>query len=305
MFLFYCISTKGQVAVSAELDTTTMLIGDQIQLHLLVNHVPGVEVRNPDLKDLEKSGIEVLSVNEWDTLQRGNEFVLQKNVTFTAWDSGYVWIPKIAFPYQQNNDKGIVSTNELPLVVLTPTIDTTLAPIKTIIEEPITLEDFYVYILVFSIVLLLGIIGFIFWKRNQRKEKPDVLEIILPPHEIAFQKLESLKNEKLWQQGSIKKYQSELTFIVREYLENRYGIQALESTTDEIIDQLKEIEIEENLKIELRKMLQTADLVKFAKAEPPITIHNEVMEQAEHFVRVTKIKEIIIEDSLNAEESQS
>ncbi len=113
-----------------------------------------------------------------------------------------------------------------------------------------------------------------------------------------------LKKSKLWQQGEVKAYQSQLTFIVREYLDGRYNIQALESTTHEILTQLNPIHLSEDWKSKLKEMLELADLVKFAKAEPPIEAHDRLMNYAEDFVMTTQQK-ILEESPESADQSQT
>jgi len=115
-----------------------------------------------------------------------------------------------------------------------------------------------------------------------------------PAHEIALTKLKKLEDKQLWQKGQLKEYQSELTYIVREYLEKRYGIQALESTTAEIITELKNEDISEGHKKQLSEMFNMADMVKFAKATPPLDIQSKLLNEAESFVFNTK-REIIAE----------
>lgn len=295
-FLSFSFPLFGQVTTSAEIDSTNMLIGDQMALHLMVNHPEGTIVLNPEMNVLEESKIEILNVTGWDTLQKGVEYVLKKDILFTAWDSGYVFIPKIPIPYQSGNQTGVAATNEIPLMVGVPQIDTTLAPIKDIIREPQTFEDFIPMIAV--ILGLLLAVGLFFYFKNRKSEeinKPKP-EIILPPHEIALNKLTSLKNEKLWQKGEVKAYQSKLTYIVREYLENRFEVPALENTTDEILRSLKNTDLSQDWEGKLREMLQMADLVKFAKAQPQADFHDKMMNYAEDFVYKTKKIEISKEE---------
>ncbi|RMG88280.1 MAG: hypothetical protein D6714_00960, partial [Bacteroidetes bacterium] len=213
-------SATGQVAASAQLDSTHMLIGDQMALHLIVNHAEGVVIHSPELKVMEQPEVEILHVSDWDTLQKGPEYVLKKDIVFTVWDSGYVFVPQIPVPYHIQSQTGVVSTNQIPLLVEVPAIDTTLAPIKPILREPKKFED-YLPILAAFLILAAGILAWWYFRKKQKeKTAPPPPEIVLPAHEIALSKLKSLKAKKLWQQGHIKAYQSELTHIVREYLEN-------------------------------------------------------------------------------------
>lgn len=112
--------------------------------------------------------------------------------------------------------------------------------------------------------------------------------MIVPSHELALQQLKALENKQLWQKGEVKAYHSELTRIIRAYLENRYGIQALEMTTEQILAQLNTLDFDADWNDRLREMLQAADLVKFAKAEPPSVFHERMMDYAVSFVEATK-----------------
>ena len=109
-----------------------------------------------------------------------------------------------------------------------------------------------------------------------------------PAHVTALEKLNVLEKEKLWQQDKTKPYYTRLTYIFREYLENRYGVKALESTTDEILDWLKREKFSDDLTTKLRNTLQASDLVKFAKSKPGVDIHQNALNTAYEFIHATK-----------------
>ncbi len=292
----------SQVRVFAELDSTQMLIGDRVQVHLTIQHPASVNVRNVDLGKLEKDEhIEIFNNGRLDTLQSDNQFLLKQDITFTILDSGTFIVPPIAVNFDQNGTNTTKLTNDLLMNVFTPSIDSlALAPIRPIITESINFWDVLPWIL--GVLLLLGIIGGIVYWANKQKgivaPPPPIRKV--PAHEIAYAKLNALKAKELWQKGEIKAYQSELTYIIREYLEGRYKIQALESTTAEIQQQLVPLDFDQNLKGDLTNMLQVADMVKFAKAEPGADFHAKVLEQADTFVERTKpaifIEEYVDED---------
>ena len=291
--IFVCLSqiAIAQIQVKAEVDSIHMLIGDQMKVHLKVQMPNGATVKKTDLSKFEKAEkIELVKIADWDTLSSNNGIVLNRDLTVTSFDSGYHYIPAIPVSISANGKIQTIATNEIPIQVRTIQTDSTyLAPIKGIIEEPFKISDVLPYalgLLAFIALLLFGL--YFFKKKNQPKEIKVKPKIKRPAHEIAFEKLEQLKKDKLWQQGKIKAYQSQLTYIIREYLENRYAIQALESTTDEILAQLKNANVPDEFNPKLREMLQLADLVKFAKAEPPIEAHDRLMEYADSFVRQTK-----------------
>ena len=194
------------------------------------------------------------------------------------------------YSFLQNGNIGKVETNTLRLEVATIPIrgdSIQIAPIKPIIEEPRTFEDFIPYLIP---LLILIVIGCMIYLIVNRKKPPKVVvpEKPLLPHELALQKLVALQQQKLWQKGDVKPYQSELTFIIREYLENRFNIQALESTTDEIVQNLRKVDLEERWRDRLQELFINADLVKFAKAQPPMSIHEQGMNDAIAFVEATK-----------------
>jgi hypothetical protein len=113
-------------------------------------------------------------------------------------------------------------------------------------------------------------------------------EIRRPAHDIALEALRTLDERRLWQQGHIKSYQSELTAVIRQYLYDRYGIQAQKMTTEDIILATSQENMADVHKNTLRQILNVADLVKFARARPDQNIHAEFMEMAVQFVRDTR-----------------
>jgi len=289
----------AQITVSAEVDSTHMLIGDQLQLHVFANHAPDVTIQKVDLSVFEKEEeVEVVSEGNWDTLQQGNEWVLRKDVTFTIFDSGYYWIPEIPINYLKNGTSNVTTTRRIPINVGTVQLADSLqlAPIKDIIREQANWRDYLPYLI--GLALLGLAIGGYFYhqKRQAQKTAPPPPLVVRPAHEIALDSLQRLKGEKLWQQGQVKAYQTKLTYIIREYLENRYDVPALESTTDEIQKSLKKVDFDSSWKDKLSNILQVADLVKFAKAEPPVDFHDRVWQEAEDFVIATKKKPVVIEE---------
>lgn len=298
--LFVGIDANAQrVSVQAQVDSTTMEIGDKFQLHLVATVPQNVSLESIDLSELEAvENVEIGVESDWDTAKVGQEILLKKDLTLQVWDSGYYWIPEIPFVLAQNGASNVYKTNRIPItvgsVILQDSVQ--LADIKDIIREKATWEDYFFLIVAFALICL-AVLGYYLWKKRQdAKTAPPIPEIKLPAHEIALTALTKLKGEKLWQQGDVKTYQSRLTYIIREYLENRYEVPALESTTDEILRSLKKVDFDSSWKDKLQNILQVADLVKFAKAKPPADFHDRVLQEAEDFVVATKVKPVIIEE---------
>ena len=291
----------AQISVSAEVDSTNMLIGDQLKLHIFANHSPDINIQRLDLSPFEaEEEIEIIVEGDWDTLQKNGTFVLQKDLTFTIFDSGYYWLPELPISYTQNGVTNESKTTRIPMRVGTVSIADTLqlAPIKDIIREEANWRDYLPFVLsLLALGLIAGLIYY-FRKKKANAVAPPAPEIKLPAHEIALTALDQLKSEQLWQQGDIKTYQSRLTYTIREYLENRYDIPALESTTEEIQRNLKQVDFDNSWKDKLKNILQVADLVKFAKAKPPADFHDQVWQEAKDFVVATKAKVVIEEEVL-------
>ncbi len=173
---------------------------------------------------------------------------------------------------------------------LTSPIDTNqvILPIVPIIKEGRSIEDYLWLFLVIGGFVLASLVAWIVSKKKRSTREKVVIKVKRPGHVIALEKLNELEKEKLWQAGRIKEYQSRLTHIIREYLENRFNIQALESTTDEIIMALRQNALDKDNEQTLVQILQIADLVKFAKAKPPVDIHAAFLKKAEAFVDCTK-----------------
>lgn len=294
-FLLCLGIVSAQIAASAVLDSADILIGDQVGLRVFVKHHPTVDVREIDWKPpASVEGIEILKTGAIDTVQAGAEFLLSQSLTITSFDSGYYFIPPVPVIYTYNGRVDTIFTEQLGLMVRTIPVtgdSTRLEPIKPIIEEPFEFQDALPY-LAGILGLIALIVAMVFYlRRFKRREAPPPPVIKRPAHEIALDKLEGLRKAGLWQQGKIKEYQSELTYIVREYLENRFHIKALESTTEEILRDLRKAAVDPQWIERLRQVFQTADLVKFANAEPPVNVHDHAMEAAEVFVFETKAPE--------------
>lgn len=281
--------------VKAQIETSQIRIGEQFNLRISVN-----EIENVILPKLELKGLEVIDSAMIDTL--GNMLV-QKYI-ITGFDSGAYYIPQ-----QQVFVKNqAYLTDSLLVNVATVAIDTTKIkkfPIKAIKAEPYTFDDFKIYVYILLVALV--IIGFwIYWfvirKRKMEIEEPTFRA--LPPYDEAIYKLNELDEKLLWQNNKVKEYYSELTEIVRGYIERELKVPALEKTTDEIIETLKDFNEAETISTsketidKLKALLQEADLVKFAKSKPLAIEIEEDRKDAKLVIDNLKPKPIIEDDEL-------
>ena len=266
------------LAQTAVMDTNSILIGEQINFNIS-NAINKTEVW-PTYEDFLVEGVEIIQEGKLDT----TETIISQNFIITAWDSGSYYIPPISFSDE-------IKTEGLLLNVQTILLEegAELKDIKQPMTAPIGWSDIWPWLLG---ILILGIIIYIIKKYILNKKKsPKTIKprIIIPADVIALKHLSELENAKVWQGGEIKKYHSELSEIVRRYTEERFQFIALELTTTEIIEELKNKLNTEQLD-NLRTLLQRADLAKFAKSKPIDTENKESMILAKNFVNNTKAK---------------
>ena len=291
LFTVHCsLLTAQEMIISATFDSTHILIGDQTTLHLTATLPANTTIEYPKL-DGEKLGeLELIKVHPIDTISTNPMLILQQDITLAAFDSGQYVVPVLPFavtlvgqsPKTLRSNFATINAHFVP-------IDTAaIEPIKPIIEEPYKLEDAlpFVYILlaILAVILLFRFLR----QRFQAQPLPAPPPPPLPAHVLALRQLDKLKAAKLWQQGETKKYHTQLSYILREYIENRYQKAALESTTDQILHDLSTLSIDKEQCTQFRQVLELADLVKFAKAKPQAQDNEQHLEFAYAFVRATQ-----------------
>ncbi|MGK0390242.1 MAG: hypothetical protein ACI94Y_002993 [Maribacter sp.] len=291
--MFLGIAVYAQINVTAALDSNSILIGDQIQLNFRIKQAPNAEYLSADFNASLDSikQIELIEVKDPINNEDGS---ISQSILITSFEDGTHLILGIIFSSKINGriQKNLSNTVYLrvdPIAIDTTVVD--LRPIKDIMEEPVRLSDWIHYILIpLGIVLALILLFFVVRKLTKKEVEAPIIEQIfhIPPHITALEKLKELKKKELWQKGAVKEYYSEISYIAREYLENRYKINALESVTDEIIPELKTKDIPEALQQRLINTLRTSDMVKFAKVKPGIETHESVIKQVEQLVQETQ-----------------
>ena len=262
------------VEAYSKLDTSSIMIGDQIGLEVGITVPESFFVSMPFFKDTISTNIEIIKKEPIDTTEIQEGILFTQKYTITSFDSGYFELPDFKFLFHHKDDTTVyrTSANTLFLMVNTPLVDTSQAikAIKGPARVPYTFAEIFPWVLLGLGVA--AIVVFLIWYiRRRRNNKPVFVrkpKPPLPPDVLALQKLEELRLAKIWQQGRLKMYYTNLADIVREYFEGRYHFDAMEMTTDEILDALKDYQLNKEVADKLRNALQLADLVKFAKAHP-------------------------------------
>lgn len=293
--LFWQLLASAQTEATSRLDTNAILVGDQINLELLFSCPADYSVQWPNFNDTIISEIEILAKSKIDTTysEDRSQMLLQQILRITSFDSGYYAIPPIRFNWNQAGDQldHFTESDALLLEVSTIPVDTEkeIMDIKKPIEAPYTFREALPWIIGF--LLAISIAYLIYYYLKKRKKAEPVFKAArkpkLPPHQIALDALDNLRHKKLWQGGLIKDYHTELTNILRDYIEGRFQVHAPEMTTDEIMDLINTPATNKQAKDKLWQTLILADLVKFAK-EQPLPLENDgSLNNAVDFVKET------------------
>ena len=302
-FLLFKISIGQKINISAALDSTKIRIGEQVKLDLYVSYSAkqnNLKIQWPNIADTITDKIEVISVSVIDTTSpdKSNPDIIQQHqqITISAYDSGYFAIPGFKF-FINNDSTNAFYSQSLFLEVHTVPTDSSITKTKDI--KPPFAEAFnwkwyskYFYwgFSLLVIIILIILITIYFTKKNKivvlKSEKPKI-----PAHIIALQSLEKIKNEQIWKEEKTKEYYSSISDTIRLYIEERFKVNALESTTAEIMKAFRSQVVDKESKDKLQQLLMLSDLVKFAKQFPIISEHTFTLQNAFDFVNETKREE--------------
>lgn len=288
-------ASAQSVTVNATIDSLQILIGEQAKIKLQVSLDTDKRAIFPVYTDTLVRGVEIVDVAKPDTqlLNDGRRSLITQEYTITSFDSALYYLP----PMEVTVDNKPYQSKALALKVYSMPVDTLhpdqfFGP-KTVLQAPFAWEDWYIAI---ACVLLFVpfLLALIYLVKRIRDNKPIIrkvkVEPKLPPHQQAMQEIERIKKEKVWQKGLPKEYYTELTDTLRLYIKERFGFNAQEMTSSEIIDKLLEINDKEAIK-DLRDLFETADLVKFAKHNPMMNENDANLVNAIEFINGTKEKE--------------
>lgn len=301
---FYFHSFSNETGVYATVDTSQILIGDQVNYTITCIQNNKLNVVFPGFTDTIITGIEIVESSPLDTVKDANDqLTIEKKYLITSFDTGAYMLP--VGPFILDNDT--IYGKSIFLSVNTMEVDTaksSIKPIKLPYKQGYTFDEILPWLLIGLLILLLaggGIFAYFYFKK--KKDTSTVKYIPKEPAEIiAYRSLDELKMEQLWQKEQYKAYYSKLTEILRMYLEHKFKINAMEQTSDEIIFEIENLGIiTMNCIIELKQILQTADFVKFAKLIPNAEENVNSYDLAVKFIDRTKH----LRSSLNAPESET
>ena len=297
-------SSAGQdVKISSAFDSTKIFIGDQIKFTVTIDQPSNLKLSTPVFKDTLCKNIEIISGPRIDTTKdkSGRIKIIQKYL-ITSFDSGRYQVRPV---FAENKNEGGLKRyysdySMLDVIRVKIAPQDTTAKIFDIIKPykaPVTFGEILPWL------LIAALLGAIVWavirylpKLRKSEAETNIFVPSDPAHVIAFRELERLKREELWQKGETKKYYTELTEILRQYLENRFRVYSLELTTAETLEALVKTGFRKNGSYnDLKTVLTGADLVKFAKYNPVASENESHFQTSWNFVLVTKEDDIVAE----------
>lgn len=305
------LANVGPISLKASLDSAHIIMGKQTSLHIEIVDNNGVNGVLPILNsDTIIAEIEVISKSQADTIDlENNRRQINQDIIIQSFDSGLYTIP----PIQYIVGKDTFKANPLALKVIPVSVDS----LQTIHSQadviypnsrwydflPDFITDYWGWILVVIIVILGAIFGLLLYK----KKLPITLTPAkkeIPPYELAIQLLEKLRDEKLCERGQEKEFYTRLTDILRSYIDSRFGINAMEMTTTQIIESLNSNNETVDSKSYVEQVLEIADFVKFAKVRPLPDDNVKSYNWALQFVKETKPIEETVNTIDNSENTK-
>ena len=260
------------LVVSAAIDSTTLFIGDQTDLHLRATCEVGEQVQMPLLDKELIPGIEIVERTVIDTATlKDGRVQYNQYLTLTSFEDSLFYIQPL--PFVSGEDT--MWSEPLTLNVVQPfemdSTDIAITDIKGIYKAPIWWWGIWRWVLLALVIAGVGVGGYYlitYLKKRMGKEDTNTapIEPLRPAEEVALEKLDVIREQKIWQTGQVKEYHTQLTDVVREYIARRFDVSSTEQTSDETLRAMRPLLNEQkDLYEQLRKMLTLADLVKFAK----------------------------------------
>ncbi|WP_394748282.1 hypothetical protein [Spongiimicrobium salis] len=292
--------------VTSKIDTTSIKIGEQINFKVTVEVDSTAQVVFPEGQTFLP--LEMVEAILGDTIKNQDRITLERIYALTQFDSGAYTLPQQKITI----DDKTYFTDSIRVAVSTIAVDTVskeFYDIKPLINVEKSSNDLWmIFLWIFlTLALVAGLLYWFVWRKKPLTEEEKVA--LLPPYDRAMLELKNLENSKYLIQDEYKEYYSELTTIVRSYLEEDAKVSALESTTDQLIEKLEvlkdagELDLNSDTINQFKRILQTADLVKFAKSKPQTSVAEHDRKTIEQIVTETKeaLPEPTLEDLLKTE----
>jgi hypothetical protein len=297
LLIFNFISAQEDrplIEVTSAVDTSRITIGDRVTYTITIDYVDTMRVEKPG-EGVNLGQFEIKDYKIYDAVQENNRILQKYEYVISVFDTGTFVIPPFPvayFPTDSMGDYRLMEASAITIYVESVIHDEErqLRDVKPPIDIP------YNYLLLISVlvaILLLGVAVFLGYRLyKKRKEKGYLLkppEPPIPAHEVALEALEDLLSKNLLADGLQKQFYSEISEIIRRYLEGRYYVPAFEETSSEIMHEMHKQELSEAVLKILREILDLSDLVKFAKYKPSTGENENIVTWSRQFIEETMV----------------
>lgn len=278
--------------VGARIDAAQITVGDQARLFVEAQHNPATSKLQWAAIPDTFNGLEVVEKGKIDTIKNGNIVTYKQRVLITGFDSGMHVVPRFIFTVLPNSGTPqTLQTDSFPILVQPLAVDTTkpFKGIKDIVGVESSWKDYIGYIIGgILLAVLIAVIIVYLRKRKQPAPAPIPEGPKETPNEKAIRLLVELEQQKLWENNNPKEYHTQLVDILRLYMEERFGVNVMELTSDEILQKVALHKEMTSHRMLLTNIFYIADLAKFAKAQPTPQEHMAAMDYAKQFIMATK-----------------
>ena len=280
----------GAPAVSSTLEPVRIAVGDRARLTIRVKHDAGASVVWPAPESL--GPFEVLERRIGEPRVEGDRTVSSAELVLTAFELGDLEAPAVEIEVLGADGSTVtLGTDPWPVTVASVGLDEggDIRAIKGPLDIPLNVLALLPWLA--GVVLLAGI-AYWLWRRSRGRTPDSILAPAAPPrpaHEIAYEAFRTLEADRLPDRGEIKTFHIRASDIVRAYVEGRFGVDALEMTTGEVLDGLRGHAVDEEVLRDLRRLLERCDLVKFAKDRPGLERCREVIPLGRSLVDRTRV----------------
>ena len=280
----------GEPVVSSILEPARIAVGDRARLTIRVEHDAAASVAWPEPERL--GAFEVLERRIEEPRVEGGRAVSSAELVLTAFELGDLEVPAVEIEViDADGNAATLATEPWPVTMASVGLDEggDIRAIRGPLDIPLNVLTLLPWLA--GVALLAGI-GYWLWRRSRGGEPDNILAPVeppRPPHELAYEAFRSLEAERMPDRGEIKTFHIRASDIVRAYVEGRFGVDALEMTTGEVLDGLRGHEVDQEVLFDFRRLLERCDLVKFAKDRPVLERCREVIPLGRSLVDRTRV----------------
>lgn len=285
---------KPLIEVTSAVDTSRITIGDRITYAITIDHVDTMRVEKPG-EGVNLGQFEIKDYKVHDPLRMDGRISQKFEYVISVFDTGAYIIPAFPvayFPTDSLMDYRLIEASAIAIYVESVIQDEEreLRDVKAPIEIP---YDYLMLISVLASVILIGVLVYLGYRFYRKRKEDGYLikphEPARPAHEVALEALEELIGKNLIGKGEIKLFYSEISEIIRRYIEGRYYVPALEETSREILQELQNQDLTDQTSSTIKAFLELSDLAKFAKYFPSEKENTDVVNWAKDFIELTKV----------------